>query len=48
MIESTFNTVNILIKILCVFLFLVHLWRFETRNDIKSGFFAIIFAIFTQ
>lgn len=32
-------------KILSAFMFIWHFWRFETRNDVKSGFLMIIFAI---
>lgn len=47
MIESI-ETMKTFVKIICIFLFVAHFWRFETRKDTKSGFLMIVFAILMQ
>lgn len=37
--------ITITMKILCLILFVFHWWRFETRNDVKSAFNAVVFLV---
>lgn len=41
MINGLYNAA----KILSALMFIWYFWKFETQNDIKSGFLMIIFAI---
>ena len=39
------NIIHVILKIVVMFMFLYHMFIFDTRNSAKAGIWAIIFAI---